>query len=47
VSQAGLRGVLFEFKGDQLQGCGGQPMSFGTRPILRCSTLNKEEWIQQ
>ncbi|KAF0162557.1 MAG: hypothetical protein FD157_3866 [Rhodocyclaceae bacterium] len=45
--QVGLRGVLFEFKGEQLQGRGGRQMSPDTRPTLHFSTLNKEEWIQQ
>ena len=44
--QVGLRGVLFEFKGEQLQG-GGRQMSLDTRPTLQFSALNKEEWIQQ
>lgn len=45
--QVGLRGVLFEFKGEQLQGSGGQPGLSGAKPILHFSTLNKEEWIEQ
>jgi len=45
--QVGLRGVLFEFKGEQLQGSGRQPMLCGTKTTLHFSTLNKEEWIPQ
>ena len=30
--QVGFRGVLFEFKAEQLQGCGAQPMLSGTKP---------------
>ncbi|MCX7155295.1 MAG: hypothetical protein NTW45_02465 [Rhodocyclales bacterium] len=45
--QVGIRGVLFEFKAEQLQRCGGRQMSLDTRPTLQFSALNKEEWIQQ
>lgn len=45
--QAGIRGVLFEFKAGQLQRCGGRQMSPDIRPTLSFSGLNKEEWIQQ